>query len=140
MKFSLSLISVAFALLCLGCASPSNRISKDEALFNSYTPDERRSIRMGQVDIGFDQDQVRMALGEPSRRASTTSAGGIKETWEYRELRPSLGLSGGAGTSGGGVRLGTGVGVRVDPDRTRLLKRVSFDPQTRRVIAVQSFE
>lgn len=130
------------SLLRAGCASSSKqRISQNEALFNTYTPAERKMIRLGQVGIGFDQDQVRMALGAPSREATVETASGKAIVWEYRELRPSMGVSlgGGIGTGGrSGVGLGTGVGV--SPNKTKLLKRVVFDRQTGLVSKVESYD
>lgn len=128
-------------LLLAGCASSTNqRISQQEALFNTYTPAERQMIRTGQVAVGFDQDQVRMSLGDPSRETSIDTAAGKAIVWEYRELRPSLGLSvgGGIGSSGrSGVGIGTGVGV--SPNQTKLLKRIVFDRQTGEVSQVESY-
>lgn len=127
-------------LLFLGCAGTQNqRITRSEALFNTYTPIERKLIRMGEVAVGFDQDQVRMSLGDPSRETTIDTAAGKAIVWEYRELKPSLGLSigGGIGTRGSNIGLGTGVGV--SPDRTKLLKRIVFDRQSGEVSRVESY-
>lgn len=140
MKYLSSATLIACLLALLGCATPKNqRISQNEALFNSYTPMERKLIRTGEVAVGFDQDQVRMALGDPSRETTVDTAAGKAIVWEYRELKPSLGLSvgGGIGTGGSGVGVGTGVGV--SPNRTKLLKRVVFDRQTGEVSKVESY-
>jgi hypothetical protein len=135
---SLGLALIGFLLI--GCATPANqRIAQNEALFNSYTPAEKRLIRMGEVAVGFDQDQVVMALGRPSRETTVETATGKQIVWEYREIRPSIGLSlgGGIGTRGSGVGIGTGVGV--SPNKTKLLKRVVFDRQTGEVSRVESY-
>lgn len=141
MKFLISTICTICLLAFLGCASTQNqRITQNEALFNTYTPTERKLIRMGEVAVGFDQDQVRMALGDPSREATVDTAGGKVVVWEYRELRPSMGVSlgGGIGTGGrSGVGIGTGVGV--SPNKTKLLKRIVFDRQTGEVSKVESY-
>lgn len=143
MKIVVLCISAAICWLSLvGCATSTNqRVSQNEALFNTYTPTERKLIRMGQVAIGFDQDQTRMALGEPSRETTVETAAGKAIVWEYREISPSLGLSvgGGIGTGGrGGLGVGTGVGV--SPGKTKLLKRIVFDRQTGLVNKVESYE
>jgi hypothetical protein len=140
MKILLPLSLFLSGLVLLGCATPSNqRISQNEALFNSYTPAEKRLIRMGEVAVGFDQDQVLMALGQPSRETVIDTAGGKQIVWEYREIRPSVGftLGGGIGTRGSGVGVGTGVGV--SPSKTKLLKRIVFDRQTGEVSKVESY-
>ncbi|MFO8027359.1 MAG: hypothetical protein R6U56_06825 [Opitutales bacterium] len=141
MKFLFFLTLIACLLSLAGCASTQKqRISQNEARFNTYTPTERKLIRMGEVAVGFDQEQVRMALGEPSRETTVDTAAGKAIVWEYRELKPSLGLSlgGGIGTRGSGVGVGTGVGV--SPDRTNLLKRIVFDRQTGEVSKVESYD
>ena len=140
MKLFYCIFFTACLLSWLGCASPKNqRIAQQEALFNSYTPLERKQIRMGEVAVGFDQDQVRMALGSPSRESTVDTAAGKAIVWEYRELKPSLGVSvgGGIGTRGSGVGIGTGVGV--SPNNTKLRKRIVFDRQTGEVSKVESY-
>jgi hypothetical protein len=141
MKLMSAASLIACLFLLLGCATTQNkRITQNEALFNTYTPMERKLIRMGEVAVGFDQDQVRMALGDPSRETTVDTAAGKAVVWEYREINPSLGLSvgGGIGTRGSGVGVGTGVGV--SPNRTKLLKRIVFDRQTGEVSKVESYK
>jgi len=140
MKLLTPLLLAALALLFTGCGTTKNqRIAQNEAAFNTYTPAERQMIRTGQVAVGFDQDMVRMALGDPSREATVDSAAGKQIAWEYRQLKPSLGIGigGGIGTGGSGVGIGTGVGV--SPNKTKLLKRVVFDRQTGKVSQVESY-
>lgn len=135
-------IIVGTALLSgfLGCANSQNtRISRNEALFNSYTPTERKLIRMGEVAVGFDQDQVRMALGQPSRERSLGTATGKQIVWEYRALDPKVGVSlgGSVGTRGSGVGARTGVGL--SPNQTKLLKRIVFDGKTGEVNKLEMY-
>jgi len=129
------------ALALTACSSTKNqRISQNEALFNTYTPAERQMIRTGQVAVGFDQDMVRMALGDPSRETTVDTAAGKQLVWEYSHLKPTLGIGvgGGVGTRGSGVGIGTGVGV--SPNNTKLRKRVVFDRQTGEVARVESYD
>ncbi len=140
MKTLLQLLCIIAVVLAPACSSTSQRISKNEALFKTYTPAEQRLIRMGEVAVGFDQDQVRMALGEPSREATVETASGKRIAWEYREIKPSLGFGIGAGTGTGGSGIGTGVGVGVSPNRSRLLKRVIFDRQTGKVSEIETYD
>ncbi|MFP4069790.1 MAG: hypothetical protein ACOC4K_03955 [Verrucomicrobiota bacterium] len=139
MKASAALLTALIAaLLSAGCTSTkSQRISENEALFNSYTPAERKMIRTGQVAVGFDQDMVRMALGDPSRETTVDTAGGKAIVWEYTEIKPRLGVSLGAGTWGG---VGGGVGVSASPDRNKVLKRIVFDRQSGEVSRVESYD
>ncbi len=140
MKLFHALTLAIASLILLGCASTNQRISQNEALFNTYSPAEKKMIRTGQIAIGFDQDMVRMALGDPSREVTVDTAAGKQIAWEYRQIKPSLGIGvgGGIGTGGSGVGIGTGVGVR--PDRTKLLKRVIFDRGTGEVSKIESYE
>lgn len=140
MKILLSISLIVAAVFIAGCASSANqRITQNEALFNTYTPAERKMIRTGQVAVGFDQDQVRMSLGDPSRETTIDTTAGKAIVWEYRELKPSLGVSlgGGISTRGSGIGLGTGVGV--SPNNTKLLKRITFDRHTGEVSRVESY-
>ena len=140
MKILPTYLTLLIACLLVGCASNSNtRISQNQAQFNSYTPGEQAMLKAGQVAVGFDQDMVRIALGAPSRETTVDTAEGKHIVWEYRELKPSLGLSlgGGIGTRGSGVGIGTGVGV--SPDRSKLLKRITFDRQTGEATRVESY-
>jgi hypothetical protein len=133
--------SLAAVLIFAGCGTTKNqRISQDEALFNSYTPAERKMIRTGQVAVGFDQDMVRMALGDPSRETTVASAAGKQIAWEYRHLKPSIGIGvgGSIGTRGSGIGVGSGVGI--SPNNTKLRKRVIFDRQTGEVSRVESYD
>lgn len=140
MKTLTALTFATFALLFAACGTTkSQRIQQNEALFNTYTPGERQMIRTGQVAVGFDQEMVRMALGDPSREATFDTAEGKQIAWEYRQLKPSLGvgLGGGIGTRGSRVGINTGVGV--SPNNTKLLKRIVFDRQTVKVSSVESY-
>lgn len=128
---------VLTAALVASCATTGTRIERNEELFNSYTAEERRLIRSGEVAVGFDEDQVRMALGPPSRVTSRTTSAGRETVWEYRELDPGVRVSAGANTRHGPV---AGVGVRADPDRTRLLQRIRFDPNSGTVAKIETFK
>lgn len=136
-----TLAIISITLLLTACSTTQNqRISQNEAAFNTYTPAERKMIRTGQIAVGFDPDMVRMALGDPSRETTVDSAAGKQIAWEYRQIKPSLGigLSGGIGTRGSG--LGIGTGVNVNPNNTKLLKRVIFDRHTGKVSQIESYQ
>jgi hypothetical protein len=140
MKTFLYITSIALSVFLTGCASPNKRIDQNKALFNTYTTAEKKIIRTGQIAVGFDPDQVRMALGEPSRETMVDTPAGKQPAWEYRELKPSLGLSigGGSGTRGSGVGIGTGLGG--SPDRSKLLKRIVFDRESGTVGKIESHD
>ncbi len=122
-------------LLLAACASPSSRIKKHAALFDAYPPNIQARIKAGAVDVGFDQDMVRMALGEPARVSSRKTADSSQEVWSYGAtgVRPGFGFGFGSGFGGGfgGVSVGGEA-----PERER--DKVVFEHG--RVVAVEKLE
>jgi hypothetical protein len=109
----------ALVLLSLACAStPEKRIEEQQALFDSYPADVQATIRSGKVALGYDEDMVRMALGEPDETSTELRQDGEILTWGYTKSSPgvSIGL-GGLGMGGGGVGIGGGVGVGSGPKK-----------------------
>jgi hypothetical protein len=74
---------VLVALVLAGCATPESRIRKNPAFFESLSPDDQQTIREGRVALGFTRDMVRLALGDPDRRMTRTTAQGVSEVWRY---------------------------------------------------------
>lgn len=75
---------VTLAALCLaGCSTPESRIRKNPEAFARLTPAQQDLIRKGQVGIGFDQEMVQLALGEPDQIRTRTDARGMSEIWSY---------------------------------------------------------
>lgn len=84
MKTFLSLLVLAGGLVfAAGCATPESRIQHNPELFNRLTPTQQQAIREGRVDVGFDMDMVKLALGEPDRIRERVDASGRSEVWEY---------------------------------------------------------
>lgn len=139
MKIPSLLCALSIALIS-SCSTTSQRIEENGAQFNSYSAAEKRLIRTGQIAVGFDEDQVRMALGDPSHIKSDTSSSGTRYIWEYNELKPDYNIfnSVGVSTHGGGV--GAGVGIGGTPTRSKLIKRIVFERSNQRVSSFQSFE
>ena len=98
-------LCVLSIVLSSGCSTTNNRIVENQSQFNSYTAAEKRLIRSGEIAVGFDEDQVRMALGDPSHIKSDTRSSGTRYIWEYNELEPDYNIfnSVGVSTRGGGV-------------------------------------
>jgi len=139
MRRAAILLSLACILFSACASSRSQRISRNEAQFNQYTPAQRKMIRTGQVAVGFDQSMVRLALGEPSRERTVEAANGKQIVWEYTETSPNLGFSLGAG-AGSRSGVGGGVGVSARPDKDKVYKRVVFDRRTGKVARVESYD
>ncbi len=66
-----------------GCATPQTRIQKSPEIFARLTPAQQEMIKKGQAGVGFDQEMVKLALGEPDRVRARTDAKGTTEVWSY---------------------------------------------------------
>jgi outer membrane protein assembly factor BamE (lipoprotein component of BamABCDE complex) len=119
------LLSCALAscvLWAAGCSTVDSRIAKNRELFNSWPGAVQEKIVVGQIDIGFTADQVRVALGDPDRVFTRTTADGTSQVWSYRDRGPRIGFGvglgmgsfGGRGGTFGGVGIGTGGGYHDD--------------------------
>lgn len=104
-----------FALaLATGCSTVDSRIAKNREEFSSWPPAVQEKIVAGKIDLGFTPEQVLMALGEPDRRFTRTTADGTTAIWSYRDRGPhvsfglGLGLGGRRSAGYGGVVLGPG--------------------------------
>jgi hypothetical protein len=112
--------------LLAGCQStPEKRIAKNQDAFEAMPADVRSKIRNGEIAVGFTEQQVRLAKGEPDRIGRRTTADAELVVWTYEKrsggLGFGLGVGGGSGGLGGGVGVSTG-GGRIDVDL-----RVIFD-------------
>ena len=123
MKLKAILIfSAACGLFLAGCSTVDSRIAKNRDAFNTWPPAVQDKVVLGQIDIGFTTDQVRVALGEPDRVFTRTAADGTSEIWSYRDRGPRFGFGvgvgvgtfGGRGGTFGGVGVGTDAGYRDD--------------------------
>jgi hypothetical protein len=114
------------ALLLAGCASsPASRIKRNQAAFDAYPADVQQKIQAGQVAPGFTPEQVRLALGEPTRVSTITTDKGASEVWSYSKSKPSVGFGLGFGSSSGSSAVGTGVSVGTG-GRSAEVQRVTF--------------
>jgi len=107
-------LTALVAIFLAACAGPSSRIKKHQAEFDAYPADVQRKIRAGQVDVGFTDRQVAIALGRPDRIYARKTAAVQQEVWAYGG---SYGSHVGVGFAvGGGTGSGyTSGGVLVDP-------------------------
>ena len=120
-----------------GCViGPKERIEQQSERFNRYSAQEKYLIRQGQIEVGFDQEQVRLAWGEPQRSRQETSAKGTLLVWEYTVLQPNYNAYSNASIKRG---FDAGVQARGSPTRKKLRRRVFFDPQTGKVARFQTF-
>lgn len=136
MKRLLHPVCIILCLLSSCISSPQARIDQEREQFKRYSAHEQYLIRKGQIEVGFDQEQVRMAWGDPQKHRQDTTAKGTSLVWEYTELRPRIGAFSSATIKRG---LDAGVHVHGSPTQTKLLGRVFFNPQTGKVARFQTF-
>ena len=78
----LSILALAFAMSA--CSStPDSRIRRNQALFDSFTPEEQANIRQGIVAVGFTPDMVSIAMGAADQVRTRTVAQGEQTIWVY---------------------------------------------------------
>ncbi len=99
------------ATVLAACSSTASRIDDQKATFDTYSAEMQQKIREGKVDVGFTQEQVRLSLGEPTRRYTQQTAAGQSEVWAYGKSGPTFSFGLGAGSFGSGVGGGVGLGT-----------------------------
>ncbi len=74
----------AICLFLIACATtPERRIAKNPEVFESFPEAVQSNVRAGIIEIGYDQDMVRIALGEPDRISTRQREGERLEVWTY---------------------------------------------------------
>jgi len=71
------------ALALTGCSTTEARIQKNPEVFLRLPSAQQEMIKKGQAGVGFDQEMVKLALGEPDRIVVRTDAQGSTEIWSY---------------------------------------------------------
>ncbi|HWA10713.1 MAG TPA: hypothetical protein VG838_14815 [Opitutaceae bacterium] len=82
-KFHLVLATLAVAAGLGGCAAPEARIRKHPDIVAKLAPSQLDAIKRGEVQVGFDMDMVRLALGEPDQVKIRALTDGSNEVWGY---------------------------------------------------------
>jgi len=122
MKANLAPVLLALVVLAVaGCAGVDSRV-RQHPDFANWPAAVQDKVIQGQVDIGFTREQVYVALGDPDRTFTRTTADGTSEVWTYRDRKPrfSFGVGLGVGSFGRssatsvGLGLGTSTGYRDD--------------------------
>ncbi len=122
MKHLHGIILGAAVLGTFGCQSyPTDRIASHRADFNSWPPDVQANVRAGRIALGYTQEQVLVALGEPTLETRAGDPSALSEVWVYNKHAPRLSIGiGGADFSGhtaaaGGVSA-NGIKLGLDED------------------------
>ena len=87
----LAVALLAAVVFLAGCATHEARIKRNQEIFNTLAPVDQALIREGKVAIGFTQDMVRLAVGDPDQRWVRTDAQGQSEVWTYSTYDTRLG-------------------------------------------------
>jgi hypothetical protein len=130
-------------LLLAGCATtPSQRIEKNQALFDTLPLADRARIRGGQIDLGYTPDMVRLAFGEPQRRQLRRTAEGQSEIWFYLDTlfsyeRQRAEIDGLNVYTGGGSLRSTGGSAWINVMQKREVVRVRVEFQNGVVAAIE---
>ena len=116
------------AVLLSGCATPAKRIEQNQELFDTFPVAAQARIRGGQIDLGFNPDMVRIALGEPQRQVLRRESSGETEIWFYldsirRYDRQRVDVD---GLSFSGRSLGGSAWINVEQTREFVRTRVEF--------------
>ena len=70
-------------VLLAGCSTSETRIKNNPEAFDRCTPQQQELIKQGRVAVGFDQEMVRLSLGDPDRITTRTDTSGQSEVWHY---------------------------------------------------------
>ena len=93
-------------------------------------------IRAGRIDVGFTPEMVQVALGDPDRKSTRTTAAGTSEVWAYFDHGPKFSFGVGLGAVNGASAYGGGVAVGNRDLLDDEILRVIFDGD--RVTAIET--
>lgn len=120
----LPLLGCGIALVLAGCSSVDSRVNGNPD-FANWPPAVQQKVRAGEIDVGFTQQQVEVALGKPDYTSTRTTSDGTTAVWGYRERGPRFSFGVGLGSIGRSSSVGVGVGTSTggwrDDEKTRVL-------------------
>lgn len=79
----LTLLAGAAVLLFAGCQSVESRIKEKPEVFASVDRATQEKIKQGIIDLGYTEDMVYLALGNPDQKRESVTASGRTLTWIY---------------------------------------------------------
>lgn len=77
--------TLALLALLAACASPQSRIERSPEAFQALDAEQQALVQQGKIAIGFSEQAVRLALGEPHRVTQRTDEKGATTVWRYVE-------------------------------------------------------
>lgn len=128
MKPSQILIFTCALLAVAGCAStPTSRVADHKAAYSQWPADVQANVAAGKIMIGYTTDQVRVALGDPTRTSTRVTDAGTTEIWAYADNPPRFSIGLGIGSWGRSSAIGGGVGISSGGFRDGERMHVVFD-------------
>ncbi len=115
MKADKIIVCALSLVLLSACSTTNSRIRQQQELFDSYPPATQAAIQNSEINLGFTENMVHMALGKPSHTATQATTDGTLTTLSFSKKRPGLGISIGGGSFGGSTGISGGVGVSTPP-------------------------
>lgn len=82
-RFSLLTLAVVALLAVAGCQSVDSRIKEKPDVYAKLDVATQDKIKQGIIDLGFTEDMVYLALGNPDQKRESVSATGQLLTWVY---------------------------------------------------------
>ncbi len=76
-------VLTAITLLGMGCQSIDSRIKEKPQLFATLDAETQAKIKGGNIDLGFTEDLVYLALGVPDQKREVRSDKGLSTAWIY---------------------------------------------------------
>ena len=88
-KLVLLILGGVFALsACMSVQQiRDRRIASNQELFNSFNAEIQQKIRAGQVELGFNEEMVKLAWGMPDTIYTRTTDKGDATVWTYSRTR-----------------------------------------------------
>ena len=126
MKSSHFLLGFALMAGLAGCAStPQDRIEKDPN-FKDLPSEAQTKILAGDVAIGFTEEEVLLARGQPDFKSMRQTPTGQDEDWFYGDHRARIGFGVGVGSVDRSSAVGGSASVGGIPIGTSRVLRVTF--------------
>lgn len=85
-RIAIILTGLAFLAAAIGCNTTGARIRANSAAFDALDPSAQRAIKRGEVQLGFTEDMVELALGKPTQVAGGMAGTDEDATWVYRNF------------------------------------------------------
>ena len=87
--------AIALTLFVTGCETSGvqSRVQEKSAVFATLSPEQKKNIEGGAIEIGYSNDMVYMALGKPTKIKAQDGPEGKLEMWTYNNYIPTIAAS-----------------------------------------------